>query len=197
LNEMSSKFYDQRLDRARDRLDSVTSAAAGNMDPEAAKKAMDDIQEARRLLACARLDHLAEMRQLDLGRVVHWFESTVRRYARTSEASAFDNLVKTAQRAIERNTGDFESHLSDLRRRGHDILWRQDWCVIDRFKWLVDSPHLFPDSQEHAHLVALGSEALKSNDMEKLRSIVWQLDSKRFVPPSDEDLAGAVNLLRG
>jgi molecular chaperone DnaK len=68
----------------------------------------------------------------------------VRQHARPTEASAFDNLVKTAQRAIDNNSGDFESHLDDLRGRNFMILWRQDWFVIERFKWLARTPTSSP-----------------------------------------------------
>ena len=84
----------------------------------------------------------------------------MRQHARPTEASSFDNLVKTAQRAIDNNSGDFESHLDDLRSRNFMILWRQDWFVIERFKWLAEDTYLFPDAREHAQLVAAGAEFL-------------------------------------
>jgi molecular chaperone DnaK len=39
--------------------------------------------------------------------------------------------------------------------------------------------YLFPDAREHAQLVAVGAEALKANDIDKLRAVVAQLDSIR------------------
>jgi len=66
----------------------------------------------------------------------------VRQHARPTETSSFDSLVKTAQRAIDNNSNDFESHLDDLRGRNFMILWRQDWFVIDRFKWLAQDTYL-------------------------------------------------------
>ncbi|HEV7611617.1 MAG TPA: Hsp70 family protein [Steroidobacteraceae bacterium] len=197
LEEMSSKIDDDRLDQARARLDGVRSASIGNLDPEIAKRGMDTIQEARRLLALVRRDHLADMRRMELDIAVNHFEQSLRKLARPAEATAFDKLVRTAQRAIDRSAGDFETHLDGLRSRNFQIMWRQDWFAIDRFKALADAPHLFPAAQEHADLVALGAEALEANDIDKLRSVVAQLDAKRFWAPSDADLAGSVNLLRG
>jgi molecular chaperone DnaK len=197
LEEMSAKIDDVRLDQARARLEGVRSTPAGNLDPEIAKKGMDTIQEARRLLALVRRDHLAATRRMELDMAVNHFEQSLRKLARPAEATAFDKLVTTAQRAIERSAGDFESHLDGLRNRSFQIMWRQDWFAIDRFKALADAPHLFPVAQEHADLVALGTQALAANDIDKLRSVVAQLDAKRFWAPSDADLAGSVNLLRG
>src|SRR3546814_1610704 len=60
------------------------------------------------------------------------------------------------------------------------ILWRQDWFVIERFKWLAEDTYLFPDAREHAQLVAAGAEALKANDIDKLRAVVAHLASIRI-----------------
>src|SRR3546814_13055169 len=95
---------------------------------------MDHVQEAKRLLALTRKEHLKDIRQLELDKAVDFFDKVVRQHARPTEASSFDNLVKTAQRSIDHNSGDFESHLDDMRSRNFMILWRQDWFVIERFK---------------------------------------------------------------
>jgi molecular chaperone DnaK len=196
LEEMSSKIDDPRLGQAREKLEQADSLKSGESDPETAKQAMDNVQEAKRLLALARKDNLKEIRQLELDRVVEFFNKAVRQHARTTEESSFDNLVKTAQRAIDNNSGDYEVHLDELRGKNFVILWRQDWFVIDRFKWLAEDSYLFADSQEHAQLVALGLEALKANDIDKLRQVVAHLDSVRIgFADHDEMMAGA-NIVR-
>src|SRR3546814_12044583 len=93
---------------------------------------MDHVQEAKRLLALTRKEHLKDIRQLELDTAVDFFDKVVRQHARPTEASSFDNLVKTAQRSIDNNSGDFESHLDDLRSRHFMDLWRQDWFEIGR-----------------------------------------------------------------
>jgi molecular chaperone DnaK len=154
------------------------------------------VQEAKRLLALTRKEHLKDIRQLELDKTVDFFDKTVRQHARPSEASSFDNLVKTAQRALENNSSDFESHLDDLRGRNFMILWRQDWFVIDRFKWLAEDTYLFPDATEHAQLVAIGAEALKANDIDKLRAVVVNLDSIRVGSAGDDDMMAGANIVR-
>ena len=72
-----------------------------------------------------------------------------------AETGAFDNLVRTAQRSIDANGGDFESHLNELRVKNFSILWRQDWFVIERFKWFAADGFLFPDA-EHIDEKAAG-----------------------------------------
>jgi molecular chaperone DnaK len=196
LEEMASKVDDPRLDQARDKLEQADALKAGDADPEAAKQAMDNVQEAKRLLALTRKEHLRDIRQLELEKLVAFFDSSVREHARPTEEQAFDNLTRTAQRAIDNNSSDFESHLEDLRGRNFQILWRQDWFVVQRFKWLAEDGHLFPDVREHAQLVAVGVEALKANDIEKLRGVVYHLDSMRVASGGDDDMMAAANIVR-
>lgn len=143
LEEMESKIDDPRLEQAREKLEQAESVKSSDADPETAKQAMDNVQEAKRLLALARKDHLKEIRQMELDKAVDFFDRHVRGHARSTETSAYDNLAKTAQRAIDNNSGDFEAHLDDLRSKNFIILWRQDWFVIDRFKWLASDSYLF------------------------------------------------------
>ena len=196
LEEVASKVDDPRLEQAREKLEQASTIESGEADPETAKQAMDNVQEAKRLLALTRKEHLKDIRQLELDKAVDFFDKVVRQHARPTEASSFDNLVKTAQRAIENNSSDFESHLDDLRGRNFMILWRQDWFVIERFKWLAQDTYLFPDAREHAQLVAVGAEALKANDIDKLRAVVVNLDSIRVGSAGDDDMMAGANIVR-
>lgn len=196
LEEMASKVDDSRLEQAREKLEQAGTIESGEADPEMAKQAMDNVQEAKRLLALTRKEHLKDIRQLELDRTVDFFEKAVRQHARPTETSSFDSLVKTAQRAIDNNSNDFESHLDDLRGRNFMILWRQDWFVIDRFKWLAQDTYLFADLNEHAQWVAVGTEALKANDIDKLRAIVANLDSIRIGSAGEDDMMAGANILR-
>jgi molecular chaperone DnaK len=108
LDEMASKIDDPRLDQAREKLELAESLKPGESDPETAKQAMDNVLEAKRLLALARKEHLKEIRQLELDKAIEFFDKVVRKHARPSEERAFDNLAKTAQRVIGNNSGEFE-----------------------------------------------------------------------------------------
>ena len=196
LEEMASKVDDPRLEQAREKLEQASTIESGEADPETAKQAMDNVQEAKRLLALTRKEHLKDIRQLELDRAVDFFEKAVRQHARPTEATSFDNLVKTAQRALENNGSDFESHLDDLRSRNFMILWRQDWFVIDHFKRLAQASYLFSDAREHAQLVAVGTEAIKANDIDKLRAVVGQLFSIQVGSAGDDDMMAGSNIVR-
>ncbi len=125
IDEIASKVDDPRIDQARERLNRAAASKGNEGDPETAKQAMDDIQEAKKLIAQARKEHQKVIRQMELDKTVDFFDSRIREHARPAEAGAFDNLAKTAQRAIDNNSGDFESHLDELRGKNFMILWRQ------------------------------------------------------------------------
>ena len=196
LEEMASKIDDSKLDQARAKLEQAESLGKSESDPETAKQAMDNVQEAKRLLALTRKAHLKDIRQLELDKTIDFFDRAVREHARPTESSAFDNLAKTAQRSIDNNSGDFESHLDELRSKNFMILWRQDWFVIDRFKWLAQDTYLFPDAREHAELVSIGAEALKANDIDKLRAVVAHLDSVRIGSGGEDEMMAGANIVR-
>src|SRR6185437_14790126 len=94
LEEMASKVDDPRLEQAREKLEQASAIESGEADPETAKQAMDSVQEAKRLMALTRKEHLKDIRQLELERAVDFFEKTVRQHARPTEATSFDNLVR-------------------------------------------------------------------------------------------------------
>ena len=157
---------------------------------------MDNVLEAKRLLAQVRRQHLKLIRQLDLDLCIKFFDEHVREFARPTEASAFENLKRTAQRSIDNNGKDFESELDQLRGKAFQVLWRQDWFVVQRFKWLSTNAFLFPDRGQHAALSAAGEAAIKAADIDKLRQIVAELDSRRINTGGDDDMLLAANILR-
>ncbi|RBB34028.1 Hsp70 family protein [Burkholderia reimsis] len=197
LHEIAQQVDDSRLDLARERLERAATIEGGEHDPETAKQAMDDIQEAKKLLAKARKDHLKVIRRMELDKAVEFFDSRIRQFARPAESGSFDNLAKTAQRAIDNNSGDFESHLDEMRGRFFSILWRQDWFIIDRFKWLSEDTFLFPDTTEHEELCRVGRQALQASDIDKLRQVVGHLDSIRVGTSREDDMVAGSNILVG
>lgn len=197
LDEIQANVDDPSLGQAREKLQQAQAIQTGETDPETAKQAMDDLQEVKRLLAVARKNNLNIIRQLELDKAVSLFDEVLRQYARPSEALSFDNLAKTAQRAIDAKNPDFESFLNELRSKSFSILWRQDWFIADRFKWLAQNNYLFPDANEHAQLCAVGEQALVNNDSETLRDIVNKLDFTRIISGDTNDLMASANILRG
>lgn len=191
---------EKRLKQARKKLEALQlDDSDGDPDPERVKEADEGIIEARRLMAQVRRDHRKPVRQLELDRVKQRFNLRVRQYARPSEEDAFDKLVRTAQRSIDRDENDFESHLSELKSRNFTILWRQDWYVVDIFNDLKLRPRSFSDAVRFKELVARGTSAIKNDDIDELRQVMGHLFEIYIYisTPSDDDFILNTNIIRG
>lgn len=197
LSDISSKVDDLRLNEAKEKLDQAARDEGWEGDPESAKKAMDDVQEAKRLLAMVRKDHLKEIRQIELTNCVSFFDQHIRQFSRPSEEQSFDSLEITAKRDIESNSADFEAHLDEMRSKNFLILWRQDWFVIDRFKARAKEAHFYADAKQHQAFVVLGVQALKDDDIDKLREIVLRLDMARLGTIDENAMLASANILKG
>ena len=197
IDEINEVVDNPKLEQARQKLESAVSLDPEEAETEKSQEAMEKVLEARRLLAQVRKEHLKEIRQIDLDGVVSFFDKHIRQHARPSEALAFDNLAKTAQRSIDRNDKDFEHHLDEMKGKNFEILWRQDWFVIERFKWMVSSPHLFADKHRFAELAKIGTQLMRSDDIEKLRAVVAQLSMIQIGSGPDNEMFDVANIIRG
>lgn len=196
IDAVADKIDDPRLDEARERLNRADPKKIAS-DPESAGHAMADIQEAKKLLAQARKSNLKIIRQIDLDSCVKFFNESVRKHARPIETSSFDKLVVTARSLIDNKKRDFENHLHALRSRNWEILFRQDWFVIDHFNWMTQNPHLFLDAAEFKELSRLGKQALAAGDIDKLRPIMDHLDNVRIRMGADDRILSGANILMG
>ncbi|BDX02833.1 hypothetical protein MACH16_15810 [Marinomonas pontica] len=197
IDEINEVVDNPKLEQARQKLEFATELDPEEAESEKSQEAMEKVLEARKLLAQVRKEHLKEIRQIDLNSEVSFFDDHIREHARPSEASAFDNLVKTAQRSIDRNDKDFEHHLDELRGKNFEILWRQDWFVVERFKHMVSSPHLFADKHRFEELANIGTQLMRSDDIEKLRAVVAQLSMIQIGGGPDNEMFDVANIIRG
>jgi molecular chaperone DnaK len=202
LRDIEAKIHDTNLDAARDRLIRASEIDENEANPESAKRAMDEVQRAKELLAKARRENLRPIRQIELDHIVSSFNGAIRQFARPSEEAAFDNLVKSAQRQIDQSGSaqekqDFEGLLGQLKAKGFMILWRQDWFIVDRFRFYLESPHLFPDGTSHGELIKRGRDALSTNNVDELRKVVAELDLQRIGSPEADDFMARTNIVKG
>ena len=197
LDEINERIDDPKLAQARSKLERATALDPDEPESERVKEAMDGVEEARRLLGEVRKRNLKEIRRIELERTTTLFNDHLRDLARPSEENVFDNLVRTAQRAIDRNDKDFERHLSGLRSTNFEILWRQDWFVVERFKAMASSPHWFADHARFETLVANGRACLQNDDIDALRQIIWQLAQVQIDHVSDIERMEIANIIKG
>ena len=197
IDEINEAVDNPKLEQARQKLESAVTLDPEEAETEKSQEAMEKVYEARKLLAQVRKEHLKEIRQIDLDRVMSLFNEHVREHARPSEATAFDNLAKTAQRSIDRNYKDFEYHFDELKGKSFKILWRQDWFLVERFKRMAGSPHLFADKHRFEELTQTGTQLMRSDDIEKLRVVVAKLSMIQIGDGPDNEMFDVANIIRG
>jgi len=197
LDGLAGHIQDDRLTQVGAKLEQAEQMGTQESNPERAKEAMDRVLEAKKLLAQVRRDRLKDMRRIELDACVTFFQEAIRPHARPTEVATYESLVATAKRAIDRtDSSEFEVKLAELRGRNLDIIWRQDWFVVDRFKRRTEEAHLFPDRAQFAQLIKEGQSAVASDDMDRLRNIVAQLDLSRLTPAADDEIAFESNLVK-
>ncbi len=197
VEQIEQHVDDNRLYEAKEKLTKAQNSCSNQNDPESTKQAMDDVQEAKKLLAQTRKDHLKTIRQMELDNTVKVYEDLVSEYAKPVEQNKFDNLRRSAQRSIDNNSNDFESYLEEIRQLNFDVLWNQDWFVIDRFKYFAESPYLFSDQNEFQQLVSAGLVAMKSDDINKLRQVLIMMYSIKIGSSAQDDILASSNIIRG
>lgn len=196
VQQLAGHVPDKDLEPVTRRIARAEKYASAN-DAERAKQASEDIQEAKQLLAAARTKHLQAIREVDLEEVCSLFNGDLRKLAQPGEAEAFDAAARAAEAVISKPGPRFEALLDSMRGRIFVILWRQDDFLVGRFEHLAQSPHLFPDRQQHRLLVEQGARALETKDMAALRRVLFALDDCRASLGSDADLAMQVNIVLG
>ncbi len=195
LDEIEKVVDDPKLEKAQRKLESASSLDPDEPDAGRTQEAMESVHEARRLLAQVRKENLKEIRQLELDSATEFFNEHIRQYARSSEENSFDNLARTAQRSIQDKS--FENYLSELKGKTFEILWRQDWFVVEKFKRMASSPHHFSDLGRFKELVAMGLGYMQSDDIDSLRQVVSQLWKIQIDTGSDTDMLDIANIIRG
>lgn len=195
IDELESQIDDPRLEGARVRLESA-KGLEDDGDTERSQEAMENILQAKRLLAEIKKAHLKEIRGIELKSIVEFFDSYVREHARSSEESAFDALIRTAENAIKDGDNAFESHLEEMRGKNFDILWRQDWFVVEKFKAMAEKPYQFADRSQFESMVKLGLRAMETGDITQLRGVIVELSSIQIVASSGDELLETVNIVR-
>ena len=197
LDEISKVVEDPKLEQARQKLSRAVRIDRNDSDAEETQEAMEEVLEAKRILANVRKEHLKAIRQLDLDAVEKFFENNVRKHARPSEETAFDNLVRTAQREIDRDGKEFENHLDNLRGKNFGVLWRQDWFVIETFKHMANMPYKFSDQHEFQKLIKEGLQFLQAENIDELREVLRQLYAQQINSGSEDQMLDMTNITRG
>ena len=196
LDDMEEKLGSDKVAEARKKVQNAKRLNSIENSNENTMEAEKDLQEAKKLIAKTRRDNLSQMRQMDLDSCKDFFDEYIRPHARPSEATNFDNLVRTAQRQIDNQGKDFENMLSELKGQNFLILFRQDWFIVGQFKHFAKSDYLFQDKGKYQALINQGTQFMKNDEIDKLRDIVILLGRMQISSGNDE-ISDIVNIIRG
>lgn len=198
INAIYEKINNEpKLDKAREKIEKVVSLGNQTCEAEDVQKAIDEILSSKKLLAQTKQEYRKLIRQMDLDTCVEFFDEYLRRYAKPTEANAFDNLAKTAQRSIDRNEDSFENELEQLKIRSFRILWRQDGFVIDRFNYMIEQTWNYTNLQKFEQLKNAGLKYRENDEIDKLRNVIIELYDIQTIPGLGEDMYDNVNIIRG
>lgn len=196
-DEMATRISDPDLDRAREKLEEAGSIASDETDPEKTKEAEEKVLQAKRDIAAIRKRHLREIRQLDLDGKIEFFNTTLKQMATPADITAFENLIASAKRVIDRDSREFEEFMNELGAKTFTILWKQDAFVVLKFKNLASKPFYFNDKAQFNALVTQGQAAMQADDMGRLRQIVMELETIRIGGGSGMEDLDMANIVKG
>ncbi len=197
-DDLSKGVSDSRLNTVTNKLQESQQLAQQEGDPEAIKQAMENMHEAKRLMANVRKDNLASMRQIELDNAVNFFNEHIKEFAKPTEIGSFEKMVRSAKSFLEDSkSSEFENIVDQIRGMNFQILWRQDWFIVDRFKRFAEQDYLFTDKAAYNHLIAAGMETIKQDKIDELRKIVIALYDIKITTHSEQDVFLQANILFG
>lgn len=198
IESMEEVVDDPVLANARKKAEFAASIdSAADCDPEDVQKANNELLDAKKLINTSRQNNLQVIRQMELDDLVGFYEEAVREYATPAEEQVYDNLIKSAQRSIDHNDMDFDNILDNMRTKNTIILLRQDWFVVDWYRRITTSSSNYIDRQKYAELKQQGDRALAADDIDGLRTVLFELLDIRIRTDSGESMYDIANIVKG
>jgi molecular chaperone DnaK len=198
LDSIAERVDDPGLEKAYQKAEKATHIDNYEChDPEEVQKVLQELDEAKKIIAQTRQKNLKIIRQIDLDGCVEYFNNFVRQYAKPSEQKAFDNLTTIAQRSIDRNDPDFDNQFSELKSRNTRILWRQDWYVVGLFNNMLEKSYNFYDQARFEQLKVIGMQKINDDQIDDLRVILFELFEILIDYNLGEDMLAYVNIVKG
>ena len=197
VDDISETIEDDKIERASGKLSEAKELAQQDDNPEHTKQAFENVLEAKRLLSKVRYDNLKTMRQSELNHMIEFFDENVRQYAKPTECASYENMSKTAQREIDKNSSEFENIIDQMRGMNWQIYWRQDWFIVETFQRFCNEEYMFTDQVMFEQLVKTGENAIKNDQMDDLRNVVLGMYDIRIMSNSGQDMMVQVNILHG
>ena len=166
-------------------------------DPEDLLQANNDLLECMRSIARVRQAHLRDIRLLDLDQVTEKFNHN-KSHASEEEVALFNVAREAALRAVDRESGDFEANMDELRLRADVLLWRQDDIIEINLMQRLSEPGNFTDRMKFDQLRAAGLTAQRTGNYQEMRRVLAELFAieKPDIAQNAESMMDKVNVVR-
>lgn len=198
IDSIAEKVDDPQLENARKKAELAANIDSQEAcDPEDVQKASNELLDAKKLINKTRQDNLKVIRQMDLDSCVKFFNEVVRQYANPAEEHSFDSLIRTAQRSIDRNDSDFDNILDNMKTKNTLILLKQDWFIVDWYQRATALSSNYLDQSRFSELKRLGDQALSEDDIDQLRTVLFELLSIQIHSDSGDGMFDIANIVKG
>jgi molecular chaperone DnaK len=197
IEELEGVVESEELKNAKEKANAAAKLDASIQQAEDTQEAMEQVFEAKRLLSKARESNLVQIRQVEIDNLEQFYEEHLSVLATDTERSMISRLFGSARNLITSRTGDFENILEEIKGKNFQILWNQDWFVVEKFKSMASSAHLFSDKEQFDLLVSEGISRLECDDIEGIKAVVWQLSQIQIGVISDNEILAQANIVMG
>ncbi|MCB9980233.1 MAG: Hsp70 family protein [Rhodospirillales bacterium] len=138
--------------------------------------------------AISKIKHAPENKskvmKKELAELVSGFNQFAREYVDDKTQELFDLNAKHADeclsRASDKDMKDAESHIEAMRGFFMKGLWSNPDFLLDSLRDAAANSHLASDKEKYEALVQKGAEAIKNNDVDELRRVLFMLSDLRI-----------------
>lgn len=198
-DEYGDKIHDERLYQVEELANNAKNLIDTSIvDPEEVKKNHDNLAKARKILDDIRKDNLALMRRSEMEEVQGYYDKQVAQFASAVEKQEFRNLFALANSIIERNDGQFEQVIDNIRGKCTVLLFKKsDKYITGMFQYYRARSYLFSNTRKFKQLVDEGTAAIQNGDYDTLRKVIALLFRIMDSGSGDNTASALANIMRG
>jgi molecular chaperone DnaK len=189
LDELETTL-DENVDPSgniRKRIERQHAALSTSVDSDTHRSVAEEARKLRQEVALLKMSPENEERVLDdeVGKAETSFDE-LRDVAQPVDTERHDKLLVTTRRSIrDKNYDSARRSLDEMKGIRMKVLAESPNFLIGMFGHLAEEHHLAIDSALHAQLVEAGIEAAKSDNIDRLRSIIGQMFRNRVSTGAD------------
>lgn len=196
LDEIDEKVDSDKAREARRIAEEAKVLNKSASSPEDVGQAWNKLYEAKRLLSKVRTENLEIIRRMEYENSLEDYNQNVKKFAKPSEKSRFNNLYTTAETVIKRPDKEFDNIMNAISQEKFAILRQQPGFIISMFNYLIENEADYTDIHKFRALAAKGKELRDNGNIDELRGVIGELFQIR-IRVNDAQEVSIVNIIRG